>query len=229
QEVLATIAREYHWPGYETAPLQPVRMEDPTPFVGRYELPSKEIIAMRSLGPTLEVLDLETGWQRLYPTTEGKLARTDRDIRYAMEAAGLSVIEKNARAVAIRRPRDEKPSADELLAAGETDAAMAAYRAQFRANPQSLPEAKLNETGWTLLTRGRTPQSLALLQLATELYPASANTYDTLAEALVVAGDTKRAIAVTEEQLRRVDGDPNVETREMLRRLATERLAKLRK
>ena len=229
QEVIDTIAREYHWPGYETTPLQPVRMEDPTSFVGRYELPSKEIIAMRSLGPTLEVLDLTSGWQRLYPTTEGKLARTDRDIRYAMEAAGLSVFEKGSRAVAIRRPREEKPSADELLAAGEIDAAMAAYREQFRANPQSVPEAKLNETGWTLLMRGRTAQSLALLQLATELYPTSANTYDTLAEALVITGDTARAIAMTEEQLRRIDADPNVETREMLRRIGRERLAKLRK
>ena len=68
---------------------------------------------------------------------------------------------------------------------------------------------------------------MALLELNTELYPASANTYDSYGEVLIAAGQIDKAIAVTEEMLRRVDADP-APNKDALRRGAEKRLKKLR-
>lgn len=118
-----------------------------------------------------------------------------------------------------------------MIAEGRIDEALAAYREAFRKDPKSVPEASLNNAGYGLLNAGRTREGVAILQLNTELYPASANTYDSLAEALIVAGETEKAIAAYEELLRRVDADPTAEanTKAMLRALAESRLKELRK
>jgi tetratricopeptide (TPR) repeat protein len=57
-----------------------------------------------------------------------------------------------------------------------------------------LEEADLNTWGYQLLAQKKINTALQVFTLNTLLFPASANTYDSLAEAHWLQGDNKRAI-----------------------------------
>jgi CubicO group peptidase (beta-lactamase class C family) len=64
-----------------------------------------------------------------------------------------------------------------------------------RQDPDFKPEeAELNDWGYRLLTNGKPQAALSVLKLGAELYPASGNAFDSLAEAYAVNGDKVRAI-----------------------------------
>ena len=63
-----------------------------------------------------------------------------------------------------------------------------------RENPAfKSAELELNDWGYRLLTTGKPKQALAVLKIGAELYPASGNAFDSLAEAYQVNGDRVRA------------------------------------
>ncbi len=68
--------------------------------------------------------------------------------------------------------------------------------ADLRARDASLEwnEDALNVWGYRLMQEGQLAQSIAVLELNTQLYPRSANTFDSLAEAHETRGDTAAAI-----------------------------------
>ena len=55
-------------------------------------------------------------------------------------------------------------------------------------------EASINELGYELMNSDRIGQAIEVLKLNAELFPESANVYDSLAEAFMKNGDTKEAI-----------------------------------
>ena len=235
--VLNTIAREYDWPGFDTTPLKTTTLSDADAerYAGRFELESKEVVAIRRDGGRLGIIDLTTGWQPLYPLADGTLARSDRNLRYALTADGITLIQNPTssepkRLLARRLPADAAPTGDELLAAGRIEEAKTAYRALFREKPASLPEPALNNAGYGFLNAGLVDQAVAILELNTEFYPTSSNTYDSLADALIAAGQTDRAIVAYEELLRRLDADPtpSADIKELLRHNAKKRIERLR-
>lgn len=69
-----------------------------------------------------------------------------------------------------------------------------------------LSEAELNAWGYALLRTGDTQPAVEILRLATELYPTSANAFDSLAEACERGGDRAGAIQHYRQALRL---DPN--------------------
>ena len=72
-----------------------------------------------------------------------------------------------------------------------------------------MAEQRLNQAGYRLIRVKEFPKAIAILQLNTELYPASANTYDSLAEAyMTVAGDKEKAIAFYRKSMQVIDADP---------------------
>ena len=62
-------------------------------------------------------------------------------------------------------------------------------------------EEDTNTLGYRLLGRKRVAEAIEILKLNVEAYPASANVYDSLAEAYFVAGDTALAIQHYEKSL----------------------------
>ncbi len=62
-------------------------------------------------------------------------------------------------------------------------------------------EMALNTSGYYFLGAGDLDKSIELLQLNTRYFPESANTWDSLAEAYMEKGDTKKAIKYYEKSL----------------------------
>ncbi|GAB3517171.1 hypothetical protein GCM10027442_36060 [Emticicia fontis] len=61
--------------------------------------------------------------------------------------------------------------------------------------------SELNAYGYVLLAQKRYPQAIAVLELNTNVYPQEANTFDSLAEAYLIAGDKKQALYYYEKAL----------------------------
>jgi TolA-binding protein len=59
----------------------------------------------------------------------------------------------------------------------------------------NFDERELNRLGYQLLRTKQFPDAIRIFQLNTQAYPASSNTYDSLAEAYLDAGDNPQAIA----------------------------------
>jgi tetratricopeptide (TPR) repeat protein len=68
---------------------------------------------------------------------------------------------------------------------------------KFRAEDPELvlfQENMCNFAGYGFLQRGQTTEAIAVFKMNAETYPASANTWDSLAEAYVAAGDSAQAL-----------------------------------
>jgi pentatricopeptide repeat protein len=93
---------------------------------------------------------------------------------------------------------------------------------KFRAEDPELvlfQENMCNYAGYGFLQRGRTEDAITAFKMNAETYPASANTWDSLAEAYVAAGDTVHAVECYRKMLEVLPADPGAteELREVLR------------
>ncbi|HEX7807297.1 MAG TPA: tetratricopeptide repeat protein, partial [Thermoanaerobaculia bacterium] len=71
-----------------------------------------------------------------------------------------------------------------------------------------LEEQALNSLGYSSLQQNKPDAAIAFLELATKLYPNSANAHDSLGDAYEAAGRTADAIASAERALQLVDQAP---------------------
>ena len=83
------------------------------------------------------------------------------------------------------------------------DSAMVTFRAALARDPQAslFTALQLNRLGYRLLRARKVNESIPIFRAAVELYPASANTYDSLSEALEAAGKRTEALDVTRRGL----------------------------
>jgi cyclase len=88
------------------------------------------------------------------------------------------------------------PMSEALMQDG-VDAAIAAYHHLEAEEPEhwSFAENELNTLGYQLLARDMVAEAIAVLELNVEAYPDAFNTYDSLGEAHMTAGDNEQAIA----------------------------------
>lgn len=76
-------------------------------------------------------------------------------------------------------------------------------------NKLTTNENELNTLGYTLLNRRMNEESIKVFKLALELYPNSANLYDSIGEAFMRSGDKKNAILNYEKSLKLNPGNEN--------------------
>jgi CubicO group peptidase (beta-lactamase class C family) len=80
-----------------------------------------------------------------------------------------------------------------------------------------VSEREMNQLGYLLLQEGKINESVKVFKLNVDLYPESANVYDSYAEALAAAGDTENAIVNYKKS---VELDPTNENgKQMLHKL----------
>ena len=212
QEILRAIGAAYAWDGYPVDPIEPAKLDAAAlaARAGRYQLSSDEILTLTP-GKN-DRMDARVSLLKefeLIPLSADSFVRPDADVRYqfskdssgrdqvVISAEGESETRTGRRvAETVRVPADD-------LEAGKLDAAIAGYRRLREANPSdpSVAEPRFNGLGYAFLTHEDYKPAIAIFRLNTELYPDSANTWDSLAEAYMKKGDKKQAIALYRKAL----------------------------
>jgi len=84
----------------------------------------------------------------------------------------------------------------EFLLAGDFAKALQLYQGLLKANPKdkAIVEDNLNQQGYQLLEDGNIDLAKKIFRINTSLYPKSANTYDSYADACAKNGDKAEAI-----------------------------------
>jgi CubicO group peptidase (beta-lactamase class C family) len=200
-EIVRGIAKEYGWDGYLPDPVAtvPLSPDKAAACAGRFALNGDEVLTLTVRGARLFGRPVTGDEYELLPIGEDTFVRRDRETRYVFEpAAGgnLFLVAGKERVVA-RRVGDDFRVPSELLAEGRTAEAVAQWRALRMAKPDDagVAEGRLNGLGYDLAGRKEFAKAIAVLRLNTELYPDSANTYDSLGEVLVRIGDKAQGLA----------------------------------
>ncbi|MEK7729786.1 MAG: amidohydrolase family protein [candidate division KSB1 bacterium] len=100
---------------------------------------------------------------------------------------------------------------------------------QERPNDFNFAETELNNLGYNLLRQGKKLEAIAMFKLNTEVYPASANAFDSLAEAYLANGDSAQARGYYEKVLELLPSSTqyNAEFKRRLENTAKEKLQHL--
>jgi CubicO group peptidase (beta-lactamase class C family) len=238
-ELLRGIAKQDSWEGYLPEPLavKSLPAEKLTGLTGRYQTNGDEAFSLEARGGRLFGHPASGPEYELHAVADDLFVRKDREIRYRVQAAPAGVtgilLEAGQEQTQARRMAPGATIPSDALAAGRIDAALAEYRALFAAKPSDagIAEGRLNQMGYELAARGETAKAIAILKLNTELYPSSANTYDSLGEIELKSGDRAAALASARKVLEALPGDTKAEPslREQLRRNAENRIKELSK
>jgi CubicO group peptidase (beta-lactamase class C family) len=211
REILISIATEYGWKGYlpplmKTVSLTPGQRKR---IAGRYSVSADNVAEIKEADGKLVVENTARGRIAVYAISDRELAAKGvLPLRYVLMKANkvaedtLVITSENNVTRAPRLPHD-RMIPYEYLASGDIERAVALYRGLHDVNPSSpdVSERRINGIGYVLLGESKVREAIAILTLNTEWYPQSANTYDSLGEAYMKAGDKERAIENYEKAL----------------------------
>jgi len=223
-EVFRAIAREYAWDEFLPAPHEVVKV-DPAKlaaYAGRYLVNPDRVLTVTAEGGRLFAEPTQSPKVELFAVSETAFVRQDANVRYTFapdaegKTAKLTVTGGGASdgpPLATDAPRVGTDAAIpyELLLAGKTDEALAAYRRIKREQPgnASVSEARLNNLGYELLRAKKHREAVAVFALNVELYPQSSNVYDSLGEAYMESGERELAIKNYRRSLELNPGNSN--------------------
>jgi CubicO group peptidase (beta-lactamase class C family) len=199
REIVVAVADAYGWEALAPVTLEPVAFttEAQERVCGRYLFAPDNIATIEMARGQLQVsapgLALTS---RLIPLANGEfhILKTGRRLLYKQGstpaqdrlALGPEQFVKLA-------PDHLEPC--ELLATGRIELALQQYRTWHTENPgnSAISENRLNQLGYALLNSTQYQAAVALFSLITELYPTSANAWDSLGEGALKTGDKVRA------------------------------------
>ena len=210
-ELLRAIGAEYGWEGFPEAPVRTAQLTAAqlAAVAGRYKLGSDEVLVVTPKGDALDCHVTFGEPFTLVPVSPIAFVRRDEDTRYILSNSWVRVDPGGTPGKESPRMTAKARVPSEELEAGRVDEALAAYRKLKEANPSdpAVAEQRLNGAGYRQIGLKDYPKAIAILQLNTELYPASANTYDSLAEAYMGSGDKEKAIALYRKSIQVIDAD----------------------
>jgi CubicO group peptidase (beta-lactamase class C family) len=232
-EVMRAVAREYGWDEFMPPPaeLAAVAPEKLDAYVGRYRVNPDRVVNVTREGARLFAEPTESPKMELLPVSETRFIRRDAPVQYAFvpDAGGrvATMTVHNGAAVAPAGTAPRVAAGEmipyEMLLAGKAAEAAAGYRKIKKELPSNaaVAESRLNTLGYGMLRRGRRAEAIAVFSLNVEFYPASANTYDSLAEAYMENGDRELAVRNYRRSLELDPGNSNAV--QMLKKLEEKR------
>jgi CubicO group peptidase (beta-lactamase class C family) len=161
---------------------------------GRYRIGSDELLTLAPGRDFLEAKPLLGERFELFPVAANEFLRLEPPMLYRLDDAGLVLEGPLGQRNGLRIPASTAVPL-ELLLGGKPDAAIAAYRAlrrMDRSDP-AISEPRLNDLAYELLARDK-EKALVILELNAEFYPESANSWDSLGEAQLGAGNRPEAL-----------------------------------
>jgi CubicO group peptidase (beta-lactamase class C family) len=237
REVIRGVAREYGWDEFLPAPYEIISLDAAklAPMSGRYQVnPDRVLTVIFSItktGPhdSTRLSALPTGDTPfdLLPISETTFVRRDSPLKYTFvrpegSSTGdyqLQIIGQEAGSLQTKRLTADMLVPFEMLLAGKIPEAIEGYRKIKNETPENaaIREERINNLGYSLLQQGKLPEATALLKLNVEFYPNAWNTYDSLGEAYMKAGQRELAIANYKKSLEL--NPENSNGREMLKKL----------
>jgi CubicO group peptidase (beta-lactamase class C family) len=202
-EIIRAIAQEYQWEDFLAAPRELVSVDSSklNEYTGRFMVNPDRVLTVTTAGGKLYAEPTASPKFELLPISESEFLRKDADVTYTFVKGTGGSIDK----IKLKFPEGggEAPriAADarvpyELLMAGKVEEAVEGYKRIKKEKPLNnvVQEARLNDLGYSLLRENKVSQAIAIFKANVELYPDSWNTYDSLGEAYMVAGQKELAV-----------------------------------
>lgn len=202
-EVIRAVAAEYGWDEFLPPALDAVSLpaEKLAPFAGRYLVNPDRVLTFTLEQGRLYGQPTQSPKFELIAVSDNSFVRADADVRYTFEpgeggAAPRLTLKQGDQSFVFTRAGDAPLVPLELLLAGKTEEALAAYRKLKQEQPTHMvvSESRLNTLGYDLLRQKKLRESVAIFSLNAELYPQSFNVYDSLGDAYMESGEKELAI-----------------------------------
>ena len=197
-EVVRAVAIAYDWDGYGMLDMQPIPEIALKTYPGRYRYNAEQSFTVSRKDDRIFMQYVGDEPQELLHTGDGIYVRRERSSRitFAEEDGAIVfqfILDDSGRQSHPRMSDDEKTPRG-LLAAGERETALSAYRKLKEEGDEAASEGYLNNEGLGMLDRGEHDLAIALLEINCDLYPESANTWDSVGYAYRDKGDRDKAI-----------------------------------
>lgn len=236
REVIRGVAREYGWDEFLPAPYEIISLDGAklASFSGRYQVnPDRVLTIISSITKTgphafamLNALPTGDSPFALLPISETNFIRRDSPLKYNfVRPEGSTTGDYQLQIVGqegtlqTKRLTEDMLVPFEMLLAGKIPEAIDGYRKIKKETPLNVTirEERINNLGYSLLQQGKLAEATALLKLNVEFYPDAWNTYDSLGEAYMKAGQKDLAIANYKKSLEL--NPQNSNAREVLKKL----------
>lgn len=203
-EVIRSIARAYDWPAFvphfKEQPLDGTALDA---FTGRFRVGSDDLVTITRSGNSLIRQPLRQEANALVHIGDNVfVSRLDERFRkFVKDSTGEMTVQVMDAIDAtefstLRRMKDDEHIPFELIMRGERDAAVKAYDQLKAADPtdEMVNEQRLNFLGYELMNGGQLKQAQDIFYVNIQIYPKSANAYDSYAEACLKLGQKEQAL-----------------------------------
>jgi CubicO group peptidase (beta-lactamase class C family) len=206
-EVVNAVAHTYGWGGYELRQRREIPRDILASAPGRYRYSGTEPVTVTVEDGRLFLTYLGGEPMELFHVGGGRYIRRERSAPIMFASGELSFVLPDSSLQSCPQLTDGERLPRELLLAGRHADALAGYRAALAATPdeRTVSESYLNGEGYVALGAGRLAEAIATFRLNADLYPQSANVWDSLGEAYRAAGDLEQSLACYRTAL---DRDP---------------------
>lgn len=186
-EIIRGIAQEYGWAGYAPWPKLEMPQEALELYPGRYRYDAETGFTIKRQGDRLFHQYFGSTADEMHYVGDRRFMRREKTspITFTVDddsVATLHFILDNGGWQTHQRLAEDERVPREILIAEGYEKALPVYRRLFEESPNdpSISEGRLNSVGLDMASEERYEPAISLLRIATELYPESANTYDSV-------------------------------------------------
>ena len=185
-EIIRGIAEEYGWAGYAPYPKLEVQQAALELYPGRYRYNAEQAFTIERRGDRLFMRYVGGEAQELHNVGNGRYVRRERTapITFTVEdsVATFHFVTGDDSRQTHQRMADDERAPREILVAEGYEKALPVYRKLFEQSHDdpAISERWLNGQGLGMAAGELYEPAIGLLRIATELYPDSANTYDSV-------------------------------------------------